>query len=121
MALRVEGEGILSWALHGLRDYMGDRRRGLDGLRVPACIRCSTEGYRKDQHGLGDWIADRLNEKAGAYTQTATLYDSYQAWADSEGIKHPLSSAGLGKRLVSLGYQAKRSRDSRGFIGLTIV
>lgn len=48
--LKLEGPGILNWALDGLREWREQ------GLNVPESIRASTAAYRGEQDVLGEWI-----------------------------------------------------------------
>ena len=118
--LKLESDGVLSWALNGWRDVLKDQKKGHNGLAVPKCIQRDTEGYRGDQNDLGVWIEDCLVDDPGRFVASGELYKSYVGWADGEGVRHPLTSRSLGRHLVALGFQSQRTGRERGFSGWAI-
>ena len=118
--LKLESDGVLSWALNGWRDVLKAQKKGHNGLAVPKCIERETETYRSDQNDLGEWIEDCLFVEPGGFVAAGDLYQSYTSWATSQGVKYPLGQRALGRHLTSLGYQSKRTMKQRGYIGLSI-
>jgi putative DNA primase/helicase len=101
--LKLEGSGILNWALAGLRDYRKN------GLRIPASIRGANDAYRTDQDIVGDWLIDHCNVVAGATTAKGDLYRAYSMWANAHG-HHPLAQSRLTRKLAEGGHRLDAGR-----------
>ncbi len=104
---------ILAWAVKGLKDWRKN------GLGVPPVIERATEAYRRRQNPLTDFIEERCEAKAGAWTSSASLRAAYRSWAlvnDAEEI----SSKCFAQHLQSLGFTAKRRPGERGWAGIRL-
>lgn len=79
--LRLEGSGILNWALDGLQDYWAN------GLVVPPSVKAATERYRTDEDIIGQFISERCRVGGNLSCPTGDLYAAYNGWAACNGMK----------------------------------
>lgn len=111
--LAGELDGILQWALQGLRMYQED------GLELPRAIEIACADYRADSDLIGHWVADKCIVKDTAVSTSTAIYESYAEW--SRGFGHrPLSQKTLSDKLKERGFQQARSNSSRGWSGIGI-
>lgn len=74
--LLAEGPGILAWAVRGCLAWQRE------GLGWPARVREATEGYRRDNDVLGDFLDECCDVDADYAVDSGTLYDAYTRWAE---------------------------------------
>ncbi|HYD87128.1 MAG TPA: phage/plasmid primase, P4 family [Vitreimonas sp.] len=103
-ALEREAPGILNWLLDGLADYF---ERG--GLSPPDEVQEETLAYRTDSDVIGRFIAECCTKAEGARTEFGELYDGFKLWSRDEGMKEPLSSNMVGRRLTDRGFGREKS------------
>jgi putative DNA primase/helicase len=111
MKLRAELPGILNWALAGLRQYFEI------GLAPPPCVIAATNSYKTDEDALGDFIDECVERGEGpefAVSKNA-LYVTYEKWAKKSGLRYPLSSKSLSRRLKDRGFVEAPSRMWSGY------
>jgi len=109
--LRAELPGILNWALAGLRQY-----REI-GLAPPPCVIAATNSYKTDEDALGDFLDECVESGEGpefAVSKNA-LYVTYAQWAKKSGLRYPLSSKSLSRRLKDRGFVEVPSRMWSGY------
>lgn len=109
--LKVEGSGILNWALAGLRDWIKH------GLQVPAAISTATNAYRDEQDVIGAWLDESFSRVASARVGKELLYQNHKWWAEANG-HHPLSKTRLTRQLNDRGIKVDAGR--RHFQGLAV-
>lgn len=109
--LRLEGEGILNWALTGLRHWQAH------GLAVPKKIEAATAAYKDEQDVVGEWINDHCITGAGQTVAKESAYRAYRAWALTNG-HHPLAQGRLTRRLGDRGYKTLSDKRTIGGLGL---
>ncbi|WP_395664248.1 phage/plasmid primase, P4 family [Aestuariivirga sp.] len=102
--LRVEGAGILNWALDGLADF---RRTGQ--LAMPEQVRKATTEYRVEQDIVGEWFAERLASEDGAKAAVQATYDNFRRWCQDSG-HHPMSKNSLTRKLEERGIRRDAGR-----------
>ena len=108
-----ERPGILAWLVRGCLAW---RQHGLGTAKA---IDVATAGYRRDQDVIGLWIADCCRIDADAECTTKTLYQSYTAWCEGEGIDRTLTRNALRARLLERdGITEKRTAQDRGLAGI---
>ncbi len=73
--LIAEADGILRWAVEGLKDYRQH------GLNEPSAVKDATDQYRKDQDALAHFIEARCVESSRAEAKARGLYEEYKKWA----------------------------------------
>ena len=108
--IRDEGQGVLVWALEGLRRL---RERG--HFEVPEVIRGATEEFRIASDVPGLFVKDVciVSDAEGCEEQAQKLYDSYKLWCQDNGHR-PSSSTALAKEWTRLGFR-RRSLHGRAF------
>jgi putative DNA primase/helicase len=99
--LRLEADGILTWCVHGLRDYLAG------GLAAPESVRVATDAYQARQDAVGRFIEDCCTTTPAVQATTTQLYDAWQRWAEAEGCE-PLGRGHFGEALDRAGYPASK-------------
>ncbi len=113
--LAAEGPGILNWAIAGYEAY----RAG--GLQPPQAVLDATKDYREEMDTLAGFLADKCLVGPGASATTADIYRAYKAWADEQGIRHPLNQKQLGLQLQDRGFDpGKGAQGIRVWRGLRL-
>lgn len=90
--LKNEGDGILNWALVGLKEWQQN------GLSVPRKIEAATAAYRDEQDILAEWLSDCCITGAGLTARKDEIYRAYRKWA-SDNEHHPWAQKRLTRRL----------------------
>ena len=109
--LKLEGAGILNWALAGQHDL------SKNGLKVPKIVDGATAIYRDDQDILGEWVSDHCTIIIGASISKGDCYRAYQVWAKGRG-QNPLAQGRFTRRLADRGYKLDAGR--RNITGLEL-
>lgn len=109
--LHGELDGILQWALEGLRAWW---QRGLD---TPAIVTNATSKYRSESDQVGRWISDAMVQVSNVSITVAQAYQSYKAWCETNGEKVE-SQNKLGRILTEKGFDQANPRNQRTWIGL---
>lgn len=112
--LKAELPGILNWALEGCLRWQRD------GLQTPECVRLATQEYRDDEDVLGQFLAESTAEDRDDRVLMSSLYEAYQRWAASGGIRHPLTARIFNKKLEERGMHRTKSNGGRFWEGVTI-
>lgn len=106
--LRLEGSGILNWALYGLKDYWAN------GLVVPPSVKAATDRYKTDEDIIGQFISERCRLGGDLSCSTVDLYWAYRSWAEGNGIRVATKTT-FTRRLADRGYPKGNSgREYRG-------
>jgi putative DNA primase/helicase len=100
--LRLEADGILTWCVAGLRDYLDH------GLAAPKSVRVATDTYQQRQDAVGRFIADCCYTTAAVQATTSQLHVGWQLWAVAEGCE-PLGRGHFGDALDRHGYPAAKA------------
>jgi putative DNA primase/helicase len=115
--LQREADGILTWAVDGLIDYLAN------GIDEPDEVLKATSKYAKSQDKIGMFIAEICTDSpANGGDTTRFLHDAYTEWALSEGIMkaHQLGSTDFGHALDKLGFIAKKTNRGAVRLGLGV-
>jgi len=99
--LREEAPGILRWAVEGCLEY---RKRGLS---APQAVLAATEGYRREQDLLGEFLEERCTTGEDCWAWTADLFLAWSEWCEGQG-ERPGSQRMFGERLRERGFEADR-------------
>lgn len=91
--LRLEREGVLAWAVDGLRDY---RQRGR--LDPPEAVLAASLGYRNDNDALARFIEERCDLSPGGQIRRSEFATAYNAWARDRN-EPELSAKALGSQM----------------------
>lgn len=110
-ALRGELDGILQWALEGLRQWW---ERGLD---TPAIVRQATKQYRDDSDQVGRWVADRCVQVSNIFLSSSAGYKNYETWCKEVG-EEAISQNKWSRRMNEKGFQGNPDTSRRGWIGI---
>ena len=116
--LTAEIEGIIQWAILGLRDL-----RACNNVFVEAeSGKAEKEEIREDMFPLSQYVSEMCDMEEGVFTLTQTLYDAYRMWATSNGNKTPMTQIAFNKSLrnSALPIHHDRITAGRGFNGITI-
>ena len=105
--LAAEMPGILNWAIAGARDWLDN------ALRPPVSCKEATDKFRKQSDALSDFIPECFTEDPDGYVSKADAFTRYQAWANANGLKHPISKRSLGNALVNHGWNETRVGKNR--------
>jgi putative DNA primase/helicase len=89
--------GVLAWAVRGCLEWQRD------GLGEPAAVRAATEAYREESDPLGEFFALRCVFAPDAKLSRKMLRFAYEAWADENGVKHPIDAKRFGAALRARG------------------
>jgi putative DNA primase/helicase len=109
--LKQELPGILSWALHGYREWAAL------GLQPPEEVIQATEQYKTEMDRIGGFVGDCC---VLSPTQTATakdLYEAYERWCLENG-EEILPKQAFGRRLSDRGLTKCRGRRARFWSGI---
>lgn len=109
--LHSELDGILQWALEGLRQWW---KRGLD---TPEIVTNATNKYRAESDQTGRWIGDAMVQLSNVSVTVAQAYQSYKAWCEANG-ETAMSQNKLGRVLLEKGIDQSNPRNQRTWIGL---
>jgi putative DNA primase/helicase len=99
LKLLGELEGILARAV----EYCLTWQR--EGLRPPQKVIRAVDELREDMDPVGEFIAQSIIESPGGKLIHARLYDAYQSWCRENGMKFPIPSKQLMKRMKSRGWE----------------
>jgi putative DNA primase/helicase len=77
--LKIEWPGILAWMVEGCSAWQQD------GLRAPTAVVAATEDYLEAEDALRAWIDERCKCDPNSADTLASLWESWQAWAQNAG------------------------------------
>ena len=114
--LRAEESGILTWMVRGCLLWQRE------GLEPPPAVVAAVADYRAEEDTLADFLDACTTENPDSYTTHATLFGAYRQWAESNGLRHPLTSRVLAKRLRERQWaDGKNGHGARVWRGVTLV
>lgn len=113
--LRAEAGGILAWAIAGCLAWQRI------GLQPPSAVQAATADFIEDEDAVGAWLAECAEIDAEAWTSSADLFASWNAWATSRG-EYVGQAPRLGAALQAKGFaHAKNSAGTkRGYRGIAL-
>jgi putative DNA primase/helicase len=107
-ALAAEAPGILNWAIAGFKAWQDG------GLQPPKEVTEATEAYKDESDPLGEFFDEYTVKGPKQSVLARDLYKEYLAWADSNGVRLPMTQPMLGRQLQARGFKAGRLRASEG-------
>lgn len=107
-ALLKELPGILAWAVRGCLEWQRM------GLQEPAEVLAATADYKDEQDALGKFFEDCCVVGSGLRVGAHELYSAYRDWAG----KSALSQVKFGSHLGERGFEHKRTKSARLWVGL---
>lgn len=81
--LLKEAQGILRWLVEGSLEFAAN------GLRIPPKISAAVEDYRRSNDGIGEFIRERCEVRAGRSEKCLTLRDEVKKYCTEEGYTVP--------------------------------
>lgn len=113
-----EIEGILQWAIAGLRDLRTNGNRFVEAEEGLV----EKEEIREDMFPLAQYVNELCRLEPSVFTRLEDLYNGYRLWSISNGIKSPMSMVGFNKCLRNSALPIRHAREhgQRGFIGITV-
>ena len=112
--LLAELPGIFNWAMEGFKAWQKT------GLNPPPEVLTATEDYREEMDVFQNFINDCMITKPGAVIRFKDLYKTYQEWAKENGIKNPMNSNTIGRRLKEKGIKEYNTKDAKGREGIEL-
>lgn len=91
---------ILTWALEGCLEWQ--EREGLG--QPPARVAEAVEEYKEDSDPHRVFIEAALQESEGNFIPNGVMFETYQGWANGQGIRKPLSQKALTEVLKERGF-----------------
>lgn len=111
--LRVEMNGILSWALEGVRAWQEQ------GLKPPPSVRAAIQDYFEEEDALGRWLGERCRLDPSGEETSADLYRDWANWAAENGERGGSQKA-FSQNLKARGLEKMKSRSGHGFRGVVL-
>jgi putative DNA primase/helicase len=111
--LRGEFPGILNWLLEGCRQWQQH------DLSWPPEVQAKTQGYRREQDALGQFLAACCVTGPNLRASTRELSWAYTQWCRDNDAT-PLSDMLLGKQLRERGFAKHDTKKERGWTGLAL-
>lgn len=113
-AIKLEGAGILNWALKGLQ-----RLRARGRFDIPACVKDATTDFQTNNDIPSLFVQECCLTGADLKTQSQLLYDSYKEWCLKTGHK-AMSSTTIAPEWDRLGFTKYMSNGKVYWKGVTI-
>lgn len=111
---REEAPGILAWIVRGAVAWNAQT------LAYPSGVGDASRDYFAEQDVLGEFIADKCELTAGAWTSTVELFNAYRIWCELRN-ENPGEQRGFSDDLAERqGLERKRTSRGRGFVGITL-
>lgn len=101
LKLLGELEGILARAVEGCLEWQRE------GLRPPPSVLAAVADLREDMDPVGQALEELVEEVPNGNLVHARLYEVYQAWCRENGLRFPVVSKQLMKRMRSKGWELK--------------
>lgn len=114
--IELELEGVMAWAVEGLRMYLRE------GLTPPPEVVMASEAFRASADGVSMYLAEaaedeKITVRAGTWINRTELHQMYKAWCEAEE-QDALKPAKFYERLEALGYSQSKRNGTRGFEGI---
>jgi P4 family phage/plasmid primase-like protien len=81
-AIKLEGAGILNWALEGL-----SRLNARGSFAIPATVEAATNHFQESNDIPALYVAERCETGPDLKVQSSLLYRNYKSWCDDYGHK----------------------------------
>lgn len=111
--LDSEMDGILQWALEGLRQWWD---RGLD---APQIVINATANYRTDSDQIGRWMLERCTQLPNLFLPSGKGYEDYKRWCQESG-EDEISQNKWSRRLNEKGLQQNPNTANRGWFHIAL-
>lgn len=106
-------QAMLAWAVAGCVEWRKT------GLGTCAAVEQDTANYEDEQDRFGHFVEEELRMDERAQTPSKLLYERYQAWAEEQGERFPLTLTSFSMKLGQIeGVVLMRNARPRGFRGI---
>jgi putative DNA primase/helicase len=114
--LRAEAAGILNWMVRGCLLWQKE------GLKAPKAVATAVADYRAEEDTLADFLAEcTADMPPGGSVAHSALFECYREWAVTNGLRYPLTSRLLARRLRERGQRdTKDSEGNRRWVGFQL-
>jgi putative DNA primase/helicase len=111
-----EAEGILAWAVAGVRDWLKNR------LPLPASMMQQRHEWRKESDSMGQWLEENCVQQGNAKSASMDLYTSYKEWRVTHGL-YEESMVVFVRKMKEVGFQKKEFGDKKvpHWLGVALV
>jgi putative DNA primase/helicase len=113
--LEVETDAILAWIIRGWQEYARDDA----GLQEPEEVKAATARYKQDSDAYSRFVADECHVGAVNRVKASALWERWQRWAKNDGADES-SQKVLGQALERMGFEPKRTKGVRSWVGLAL-
>jgi putative DNA primase/helicase len=114
-AVKLEGAGILNWALEGLR-----RLQARGNFIVPESVKAETDEFKDSSDVEKAFLADDCHLSPNGRTMASKLYSAYSEWCAANGHK-PKGSIRVARDWVRLGLAKKKTNAGTFYEGAEII
>jgi putative DNA primase/helicase len=111
--LKSEAQGILNWAIDGLRDWLDG------GLRDPAEVLAATREYRQREDAIAHFLEYCCTLQTEARAGSEALYRQYCNWAETNN-EYLLNSRDFSKTLEEKGFVKKHTAQGTTWYGIEV-
>lgn len=113
-----EAAGVLAWMVAGAIAWYQQ------GLKRPEKAKGDLAEYRNDEDTLGGFIEQELiiddDIETTVFSPMVDIYRSYQRWANTGGVKFPMTMNDLSAALRERDFRRHRRSTTRGFKGISV-
>ncbi len=109
-----EREGILNWAIEGLR-----RLRARGHFEIPACVQDATVQFQYANDIPATFLAECCERGSDHHVQGGELYKAYREWCELNGHK-PMSATALAEHWARLGLERYRGDGKTFYRGVKL-
>jgi putative DNA primase/helicase len=111
--LKSEAQGILNWAIAGLRDWFDG------GLKDPAEVLAATSEYRQREDAIAHFLESCCTLQSDAGAGSEALYKQYCNWAAANN-EYLLNSRDFSKTLEEKGFVKKHTAQGTKWFGIAV-
>ncbi|MBZ5659879.1 MAG: DUF5906 domain-containing protein [Acidobacteriia bacterium] len=111
--LKLEAEGILNWAIAGLRDWFDG------GLKDPDEVLAATKEYRQREDAIAHFLETCCTVQSDVRVGSEALYKQYCNWAATNN-EYLLNSRDFSKTLEEKGFVKKHTAQGTTWFGIEV-
>ncbi len=112
--LQLEADGILTWAVEGLRDYLAG------GLAEPDNVIQATATYKTNSDAVARFIDEECHQAAAVKISAGELFDAWERWRKVDGADE-INKKALGQALSRHGFASGDSNGRRWWHGICVL
>lgn len=112
--LKEELAGILTWAVRGCQEWLGD------GLGEPVAVQRATAAFRTEMDVLGQFLGECCLVGGDYRSRFSEIWDRYREWAEDAGYKRYQTKQALGRAFSDKGFDVVKVQGEKGRSGLQV-